>query len=108
MNKLFDAAETAASGRQQQWFVVSETKDDSGVGDNSNSDFIFGNERASVWNNYKNKKEKSIINMDINLDRRDVNKIESTHFLLGLSSASIRLILSIFHYVLLHPNRSHQ
>jgi hypothetical protein len=37
--------------------VVSETKGGSSVGDDGNSDFTFGNDRASVRNNYKDKKE---------------------------------------------------
>jgi hypothetical protein len=37
--------------------VVSETKGGSSVGDDGNSDFTFGNDRALVRNNYKDKKE---------------------------------------------------
>jgi hypothetical protein len=37
--------------------VVSETKGGSSVGNNGNSDFTFGNDRASMRNNYKDKKE---------------------------------------------------
>lgn len=52
--------------------VMSETKGGTSVGDDGNSDFTFGNDRALVWNNYnKDKKEnknKSIVNMVMNLD----------------------------------------
>lgn len=38
--------------------LVSETKGGSSVGKNGNSDFTFGNDRALVRNNYKDKKNK--------------------------------------------------
>jgi hypothetical protein len=37
--------------------VVSETKGGSSSGNDGNSDFTFGNDRASVRNNYKDKKK---------------------------------------------------
>ncbi len=37
--------------------LVSETKGGSSVGNDGNSNFTFGNDRASVRNNYKNKKK---------------------------------------------------
>jgi hypothetical protein len=44
-------------GTTTEVVVVSETKGGSGVDDDGNSDFTFGNDRALVRNNYKDKKK---------------------------------------------------
>lgn len=63
MNNLLDAAETAASGRQQQWFWYRKPKAAVVVGSDGNSDFTFGNDMerqcgttTRIYKNYKKTK----------------------------------------------------
>jgi hypothetical protein len=94
MNKLLDAAETAASGRQQQWLWCRKPKAAVALATMATATLhsvTIERQCGTTTRIKKNKRKKSIVNMDMNLDRRDANKIETTHFLLGLSSVSICL-----------------
>ena len=96
MNKLLDVAETAASGRRQQWLwcrkpkaavalammaATARTSLHSAAIERQCGTTLQGYEKSGKKKKKKNTKKKSITIMNINLDRQDANKIETTYFL---------------------------
>jgi hypothetical protein len=95
MNKLLDAAETAASGRQQQWFWYRKPKAAVALATMATATLhsVTIERQCEITTRIKkkSKKKETIVNMNMHLNRKHANKIETTPFLLGLSSVSIYL-----------------